>query len=266
MRIIVCVKQVPDMSEARMDREANTIVREGVASIINPYDIHAVEEGLRIIEKYGGSVTALSMGIPRAAETLKQVIGLGVNNAVLLTDKAFAGSDTLATCYTLSLAVKKINGFDMILCGKQTIDGDTAQVGPGLAEKLNIPYITNVVQFTEITNDYVVCKRLINKGWELVKTFLPALITVEKDINTPRFPCIKGIRKTINPDIKVWNAEDINAAYDRIGLKGSPTQVVKTFIPQSRAAAETIHGTAVEQAKKLISIFEGMHIKAGEKA
>lgn len=253
------------MTEAKMDREAKTIIREGVASIINPYDIHAVEEGLRIREERGGIVTALSMGIPRVAEMLKQLIAMGVDNAVLLTDRAFAGSDSLATCYILSKALKKLKDFDIILCGKQTIDGDTAQVGPGLAEKLGISHITNVVEIMKIAEDYIECRRAVDKGWELVKVSLPAVITVEKEINTPRFPTITGIRSMITPKIDIWDAEDINAEYDRIGLKGSPTQVVKTFIPQSKAAAETIVGTAIEQVGKLISIFDELHIKIRER-
>jgi hypothetical protein len=169
VKVIVCVKQVPDMTEAKMDREAKTIIREGVSSIINPYDIHAVEEGLRIREKKGGSVIALSMGIPSVVEMLKQIIAMGVDEGVLLTDKAFAGSDTLATSYTLSKAIEKINDFDIILCGKQTVDGDTAQVGPGLAEKLGIPHITNVVDIREIEENYIECKRTVENGWEVIK-------------------------------------------------------------------------------------------------
>jgi electron transfer flavoprotein beta subunit len=260
VKVIVCVKQVPDMTEAKMDREAKTIIREGVSSIINPYDIHAVEEGLRIREKKGGSVIALSMGIPSVVEMLKQIIAMGVDEGVLLTDKAFAGSDTLATSYTLSKAIEKINDFDIILCGKQTVDGDTAQVGPGLAEKLGIPHITNVVDIREIEENYIECKRTVENGWEVIKLPIPAVITVEKDINIPRFPNIKGIRNMKNPKIEIWNAENINIEYKHIGLKGSPTQVVKTFIPKSKVAAETIEGPTNNQVKKLISILNELHI------
>lgn len=260
MKIVVCVKQVPDMSEAKMDRKANTIVREGVSSIINPYDIHAVEEALRIKEKKGGSVTALSMGIPSTALMLKQLVTLGLDKAILLTDRAFAGSDTLATCYTLSKAIEKIKDVNIIICGKQTADGDTAQVGPSLAEMLNISHITNVVEIVNIEEQYITCRRAIDKGWELVKTPLPAVITVDKDINVPRFPTVTGIRNMRNAEIEIWNAESIEAEHEKLGLKGSPTQVVKTFIPQTKTASETITGPADEQAGKLISLFNKLHI------
>jgi electron transfer flavoprotein beta subunit len=263
MNIIVCAKQVPDMSEAKMDRETNTIIREGVSSIINPYDIHAIEEALRLKESTGGSVTILSMGIPDVAKMLRCILAMGADRAVLLTDRAFAGSDTLATSFALSKAVEKIGNFDLIMCGKQTIDGDTAQVGPEMAEKLGIPHVTNVVDITETDEEFIVCKKAIEKGWEVVRVSLPALITVEKDINTPRFPTIKGIRNMSNSEIKVWSSRDINADPGRIGLKGSPTQVVRTFIPPVKAAAETITGTPEEQAEKLISILNGMHIHIG---
>jgi electron transfer flavoprotein beta subunit len=260
VKVIVCVKQVPDMTEAKMDRETRTIVRKGVASIINPYDIHAVEEGLRIRDEKGGSVIALSMGIPSVAGMLKQVIAMGVDAGILLTDKAFAGSDTLATSYILSKAIKKIGNFDIIICGKQTIDGDTAQVGPGLAEKLGIPHITNVVEMKEIEKNYIICKRAVEKGWEVVKSPIPALITVEKNINIPRFPNIIGIRNMRNSKIETWNADDIDIECKYAGLKGSPTKVVKTFIPESKLAAEIIKGTVDYQVEKMISIFEELHV------
>jgi len=260
MKVIVCVKQVPDMTEARMDREKKTIVREGVPSIINPYDIHAVEEGLRIKDKKGGSVIALSMGIPSVAGMLKQILAMGVDRGILLTDKAFAGSDTLATSHILSKAIKKIGDFDIIICGKQTIDGDTAQVGPGLAEKLGIPHITNVVEIKEIEKNYIVCKRALEKDWEVVKSPIPLLITVEKNINVPRFPNIIGIKNMKNSTIEIWNASDIDVEYKYAGLKGSPTKVVKTFIPESKVAAEIIEGTVSYQVEKMISILSNLRI------
>lgn len=260
MKVIVCVKQVPDMTEARMDKEKKTIIREGVPSIINPYDIHAVEEALKIKDKKGGSVIALSMGIPSVAWMLRQLIAMGVDSGILLTDKAFAGSDTLATSYILSKAIRKIGDFDIIICGKQTIDGDTAQVGPGLAEKLGIPHITNVVEIKEAEKDYIVCKRAVEKGWEVVKSPVPVLITVEKNINIPRFPNIVGIMNMKNAKIETWNAGNINVDYRYAGLKGSPTKVIKTFIPETKVAAEVITGTVDYQVEKMMAIFDKLHI------
>lgn len=261
MRIIVCVKQVPDMTDAKMDRKANTIIRHGTSSIINPYDIHAVEEAIRISQHSCGIVTALSMGLYTAVDMLRNLIAMGVHEGVLLTDRAFAGSDTLATCYTLSKAIEKIKEYDLVLCGKQTVDGDTAQVGPGLAEKLKIPHVTNVVKIHKITPGKVLCQRKVDNGYELIRIPIPAVITVDKGINIPRFPDIKGIRAMKTAGINIWNAEDIGCEHDRIGIKGSPTQVVKTFIPASKAASEVIGGTAVEQVSKIIDIFDEMHIR-----
>lgn len=207
------------------------------------------------------------MGIPSVVQMLKQIIAMGADAGVLLTDKAFAGADTLATSYTLAKAIKKINNFDVIICGKQTIDGDTAQVGPGLAEKLGIPHVTNVVDIRKIGKDYIECKKIVEKGWEIVKLPIPTVITVEKDINIPRFPNIKGIRNMKNPKIEVWNADDIDGIEHKyIGLKGSPTQVVKTFIPESRVAAEMIEGTVNDQVEKLISILNKLHITVNSQA
>lgn len=261
LKIIVCVKQVPDMTNAKLDRKANTIIREGVTSIINPYDIHAVEEGLRIREKKGGSVIALSMGIPGAVRILKQIIAMGADRGILLTDRVFAGADTLATSYTLSKAIEKIRDFDIILCGKQTVDGDTAQVGPGLAEKLGVSHVTNVVEIMQLEEKYIICRRVVEKGWEIIKLPLPAVITVEKEINTPRFPNIKGIRNVKTPRIDVWCVDDIDIDCERIGLKGSPTKVVKTFIPESKIAAEVVKGTVDDQVNRLISILNELHIE-----
>ncbi|MDD5603113.1 MAG: electron transfer flavoprotein subunit beta/FixA family protein, partial [Eubacteriales bacterium] len=178
-----------------MNKETNTIIREGVESIINPFDTYAVEEGIRIKENTQGKATVLSMGIPSVAEMLKETIALGVDDAVLLSDRAFAGSDTWATAYALSMGVRKIGHYDLIICGKQATDGDTAQVGPSLAEKLGIPHITCVRKIEELRDGYIRCQRLTDDGYDVVETALPALITVVKEINEPRLPSLKGMIK-----------------------------------------------------------------------
>jgi len=191
MRIIVCVKQVPDVTEVKIDPKTNTLVREGVPSIMNPYDLHAVEAALQIKEKTSGKVTAITMGPPQAEEVLREAIAMGVDDAVLLTDRRFAGADTWATSYTLSQAAKKI-GFDLIICGKQAIDGDTAQVGPEMAEFLDIPHVAYVRKIEKIDSSEMVFERLMDDCYEKLLVSLPALITVVKELNNPRPPSIRG--------------------------------------------------------------------------
>lgn len=252
MDIIVCVKQVPGTNEVKINRETNTIVREGNNAIINPFDEYAIEEGVRIREKTGGKVTVISMGIPKVADLLRETIAVGVDDAVLLTDRAFASADTLATSYALALGIKKLGKFDLVICGKQAIDGDTAQVGPSLAEKLGIPHTTNVRKIEEIRDGYIRCQRMTDDGYEIIEMTLPALITVVKEINEPRLPSIKGRLRAKNFEVKVLSAKDIEADTDLCGLKGSATQVIKTFTPVHEVKAEMIGGTAREQAKTLV--------------
>jgi electron transfer flavoprotein beta subunit len=251
LNVIVCIKQVPSTNEVKINQETHTIIREGVEAIINPFDMYAIEEGLRIRGKMGGKVTILSMGIPSVAELLREAISLGADEAILLSDKAFAGSDTLATSYTLSMGIKKIGEYDLIICGKQATDGDTAQVGPSLAEKLGIPHTTYVRKIEAIEEGYIRCQRLTDDGYEVVEMSLPALITVVKEINEPRLPSLKGMMRAKKAVINTWNAEDINADKDLCGLKGSPTQVIKTFTPIHDIKSEILEGKPEEQARKL---------------
>ena len=251
LNIIVCVKQVPATNEVKINKETNTIIREGVEAIINPFDSYAVEEGLRIKDRLGGKVTVMSMGIPSVADLLKETIGLGVDDAVLLSDRAFAGADTLATSYALSMGVRKIGACDLIICGKQATDGDTAQVGPSLAEKLGIPHTTYVRIIEEIGEGYIRCQRLTEDGFEVIEMPLPAVITVVKEINEPRLPSIKGMMRAKKAVVSVWTADDIGADKNLCGLKGSPTQVVRTFVPVHDIQSEMIEGAPDEQAAKL---------------
>ncbi len=258
MNIVVCVKQVPGTTEVKMNKETNTIIREGVESIINPFDTYAVEEGLRIKDKSGGRVTVLSMGIPAVSELLKTTIGLGVDDAVLLSDRAFAGADSLATAYALSMGIKKIGDADLIICGKQATDGDTAQVGPSLAEKLGYPHTTYVRKIEEIGEDYIRCQRMTEDGYEVIEMPLPAVITVVKEINEPRLPSLKNMMRAKKAVVNVWTADDIGADKSLCGLKGSPTQVVKTFVPMHEVVSEMIEGDAAQQAQRLAEKLMGM--------
>ena len=267
MKVIVCVKQVPGTTEVKMNKETNTIIREGVEAVINPFDSYAVEEGLRIKERAGeGKVTVLSMGIPSVADILKETIALGADETVLLSDRAFAGADTLATAYALSMAIKKIGEFDIILCGKQATDGDTAQVGPSLAEKLGIPHTTYVRKIEEIKDGVIRCQRMTDDGYEVIEMPLPAVITVVKEINEPRLPSLKGMMRSKKAEIPVWTLADVGADPELCGLKGSPTQVVETFVPEHNINSEMIEGEPKEQANKLADILLLMqfHVEQGE--
>lgn len=252
MHFVVCIKQVPDTTNVRINPETNTLIREGVESIINPFDMYAIEESIRLKERTGGKVTALSMGPPQAEAALREAISMGVDEGILVSDRAFAGSDTWATSYTLVMALRKINDFDIILCGKQASDGDTAQVGPGIAAHLDLPQITYVRKIEEIDEKHVVAERLLEKGHEVIDSPVPCLLTVVKEINEPRLPSLKGKMAAKKAQIVTWTAEDIQADEKKIGLDGSPTKVVKIFSPPPREGGEILTGEPHEVAAGLV--------------
>lgn len=252
MHILVCIKQVPDTNDVKIDPETNTLMREGVDSIINPFDMYAIEESLRLKERVGGKVTALSMGPPQAEAALREAISMGVDGAILLSDRAFAGSDTWATSYTLSAAIRKIGDVDVILCGKQASDGDTAQVGPGIATHLDLPQVTYVRKIEEIDEQHVTAERLLDTGYEVIETPVPCLLTVVKEINEPRLPSLKGKLAARKADIPTWTAADIEAEPGKVGLEGSPTKVVRIFTPPNREGGEMLEGDPVEVAATLV--------------
>jgi electron transfer flavoprotein beta subunit len=255
MNIIVLVKQVPDTSEVKINRETNTLIRDGVPSIINPFDMYAIEEALRLREQYGGKVTAVTMGPPQASEALKEAVAMGVDDVVLVSDRAFAGADTWATSYTLAMGIKKIGNFDLVIAGKQAIDGDTAQVGPETADMLGIPFVAYIRKVEKVEPGKMTLERMMDEGYDVVETSLPALITVVKEINQPRFPSLKGKMKAKSLKVATLSAKDIQADENMIGLKGSPTKVVRIFPPAPRGQREILTGTIEQQvdlvAKKL---------------
>ena len=255
MNIVVCIKQVPATTEVKMNKDTNTIIREGVESIINPFDMYAIEEALRIRDRLGGKVTVMSMGIMTVSDQLREAIALGADDTILVNGREFAGSDTLATAYALSMAIKKIGAVDLVICGKQATDGDTAQVGPSLAEKLGVPHTTYVRKIEDIHDGYIRCQRMTEDGYEVIEMPLPAIITVVKEINEPRLPSIKGMMRSKKAIIAIWNAENIGADKCRCGLKGSPTQVIKTFTPVHDIKSESIEGSVDEQAFRVIEIL-----------
>ncbi len=255
MNIIVCIKQVPDTSEVKINRETNTLIREGVPSIINPFDLYAIEEALRLREQHGGKVTAVTMGPPQAAEALKDAVAMGVDDAVLISDRAFAGADTWATSYTLARGIKKIGNFDLVIAGKQAIDGDTAQVGPETAEMLGVPFIAYIRKIEQVKDGAMIAERMMDEGYDVVETGLPAFITVVKEINQPRLPSLKGKMRAKNLKVTTLSCKDITADENQCGLRGSPTKVVKIFPPAPRGQREILSGAIEEQvgyvAKKL---------------
>ncbi|RJQ47195.1 MAG: electron transfer flavoprotein subunit beta/FixA family protein [Nitrospiraceae bacterium] len=252
MNIVVCIKQVPDTAEIKINPETNTLMREGVPSIINPFDLHALEAGLQIKEKSGGKVTVLTMGPPQAEVALREAISMGADEAVLLSDRAFAGSDTWATSYTLAQAIRKL-GADIIFCGKQAIDGDTAQVGPETAEFLGIPHISYIRKIDEVTERSIRVQRLMDEGYDVVESSLPVLLTVVKELNQPRMPSLKGKMAAKKTEIKKMGKDEIQADENNIGLKGSPTQVKNIFAPEVKAERKMIEGSPEEQVNALIN-------------
>ena len=264
MKTIVCVKQVPASNKVKMDPETNTIIRDGVESKINPYDKNALEAALATKENNGGTITAISMGIPSVKSMLQEVMSLGVDETVLLTDRKFAGADTLATAYVLVKAISHISDYNLIICGKMATDGDTAQVGPMIAEMLGIPVINNVSEIVDIDDERIVCKKVTDYHIELVETTLPALITVLKDINVPRLPSLPQFIKTCHFPVLKWGADQFEIDEGKIGLNGSPTQVVKTFVPDSMALGLMIEGSASKQAKDIRQILTKLKISHKE--
>jgi len=256
MNIIVCIKQVPDTTQVKIDPETNTLIREGVTSIINPFDVYAIEEGVRLKEKFGGKTTVITMGPPQAEAALREAVSLGCDEAVLIGDRAFAGSDTLATGYTLAAAIKKISDYDLIICGKQASDGDTAQVGPGIATQLDIPQVTYVKKIERIEDKTMVVERMTEEGFEIVQTSLPCLLTVVKEINEPRLPSLKGKMKAKKLEIPCWKAIDLDVDESQLGLTGSPTWVSKIFTPPPRPKGELFTGDADEAVNKLVDFLK----------
>lgn len=257
MKIVVLIKQVPDSTDVKIDPVTNTLKREGVKAVINPFDVYAIEEAVRIKERLGeGEVVAVTMGPPQAEEALREAISLGCDSGILLSDRKFAGSDTWATSYTLSQALRKIPDTLLILCGKQASDGDTAQVGPGISTHLDLPQVTYVKKIESIDKTKAVVHRMTEEGYDIVETPLPALLTVVKEINVPRLPSLKGKMKAKSAQIPMWTAADIACEADKIGLDGSPTRVMKVFSPAPREGGQILKGETEDVAKKIADIIK----------
>jgi len=263
LNIVICIKQVPDTTNIKINPETNTLIREGVESIINPFDMYAIEEALRIKEKLGGKVTALSMGPPQVEEALRTAISMGVDEAILLSDRAFAGADTWATSYALAAAIRKMSKVGIILMGKQAIDGDTGQVGPGVAEHLKLPHITDIRKIEEISEKEITCERLLEDGYLRLKVKLPIIMTVVKEINEPRLPSLRGKMAAKKAEILTWNAEYVETPVELIGLNGSPTQVMRIFTPPKPGGGKVFQGEPADTVAELLAELKKGGIQLG---
>ncbi|MGQ9454392.1 MAG: electron transfer flavoprotein subunit beta/FixA family protein [Armatimonadota bacterium] len=264
MKICVCIKQVPATTDVKIDPETNTLVREGIENQVNPFDLYALEEAVRTKERRNAegdpsTVTAISMGPPWAEEALREAISLGADDAILLSDKAFAGADTWCTSYALAKALQKLNP-DLVFCGMQAIDGDTGQVGPGIAAHLNFAQAAYVAKIEFMDNRKLIARRLIEDGYEVVEVALPAVLTVVKEINEPRTPSLRGKMNAKKAQIPVWGPADIGADPDKIGLRGSPTQVIKVMTPPCRSGGEKYEGEPEELAEKLFDVLKCLEV------
>ena len=269
MHLAVCVKQVPDTTEVRIDPETNTLVREGVPSILNPDDAHACDAAVELKERYGGKVTVVCMGPPQAVDVIRECISFGADRGILVSDRPFAGADTWATSYTVGLALKRLDAeekIDMILCGKQAIDGDTAQVGPGLARRMGIPQVTyacGVEQVDEKQKTARVLRRL-EKGIEVVQAPIPCLLTCVEEMNEIRYASLPNMIRAARYQPETWRKDDIRADDGLLGLKGSPTMVARIFPPPPRDPGEMLAGGTQDPAlaaqalvDKLVEFVEG---------
>ena len=264
MHFVCCLKQVPDTAEVKIDPQTNTLIRSGVESIANPFDVVALEEALRLKERYGGKVTALSMGPPQAENVLREALSLGADEAILLSDRPFAGADTLATSYTLGKAIERLNRelpVDLIFCGKQAIDGDTAQTGPGIATRLGYTQLTYVVQVEWIDESkrQIRVKRKVEGGVEVIQGPLPVLLTAELELAEPRRASLPLLIHSLRAEVTHWDAKAIEAEPKKLGLKGSPTWVKRIFSPPVREggpkfyAQEDLPGAVEQSLETLLS-------------
>ena len=238
MNIVVCVKQVPDTTVVKIDPKTGTLIRDGVPSIINPEDKHALEAALQLKEAHGGKVTVVSMGLPMAKAALREALCMGADEAILLTDRVLGGADTLATSKSLAGVIKKLD-YDIVFAGRQAIDGDTAQVGPEIAEHLNIPQVT-YVQDVKVEGDSLIVNRALEDGHQIVEVKTPCLLTAIETLNEPRYMNVANIFATNDNDIKVMSADDIDVDKSELGLKGSPTKVKKSMTKEVKGAGELV--------------------------
>lgn len=261
MNIVVTIKQVPDTTDVKMDPETHNLVREGVPSVINPCDLYALELACRLKESHGAVVTALSMGPPQAVDALREAIARGADGGILLSDPLFAGADTLATSYTLARAVRMIGRVSLVISGCLAADGETGQVPPGIAEELGVALLPLVSEVCGIDESTITVRCLTETGYVVVSSRLPAVVTVSKGANQPRFPTLESMISAESRDVEIWDATAIQADPSRVGLSGSPTRVIKTFKPDFRRRGQRIEGSAEKQAGELLRLMGSLTIR-----
>ncbi len=261
LHIVACIKQVPDTKIIKMNPKTNTMDRASAPAILNPYDAHAVEEAVRLKNRYGGTVSVVTMGPPPAVKAIKKCVEIGADEGYLITDRAFAGADTLATSYSLTKALEKIariKPIDLIICGKMTIDGDTGQVGPGIARRLDIPPLTSVKKVVEVNKEkgYAIVHRKLEDGYEVIQSTLPCLFSVEKEINEVPYSPLSNMIRAARYQPHIWSVDDLEGV-DRtlLGLKGSPTIVSKVWPPEKPKGGEILNGTPQEQSARILSLL-----------
>lgn len=260
MKILVCVKQVPDTNEVKIDPVKGTLIRDGVPSILNPDDANALEAALMLKDKDPDvEIAVLTMGPPQAGYMLRECLAMGADEAYLLSDRAFGGADTCATSTTIAAGIRKVEGVDVILAGRQAIDGDTAQVGPQVAQRLGIPVVT-YVQSIRMDEDKVTVQRQMEDGYEVVEVKLPCLLTCVKELNEPRYMSVGGIVDAYQKDITVWNHMDVELDPADCGLNASPTQVFRSFTPPQKGKGEMLSGTVQEMAEALVGKLAEKHL------
>ncbi|AYF54671.1 electron transfer flavoprotein subunit beta [Clostridium sp. K25] len=257
MKIVVCLKQVPDTNQVKIDPVTGTLIREGVPSIINPEDKNALEEALRIKDEKGATVTVISMGPPQAEAALREAMAMGADDAILISDRAFAGADTLATSHALAGALKKLD-YDIIFAGRQAIDGDTAQVGPEIAEHLQLPQIT-YVEKVDVEGDKLTVRRALENGYEVLEVQTPCLLTAIKELNEPRYMDMRNVFGLFEREVKVWSADDIDVDKALLGLKGSPTKVKRSMTKEAKGQGEVVNMPVKEAAAYAASKLKEKH-------
>ncbi|MCF7886429.1 MAG: electron transfer flavoprotein subunit beta/FixA family protein [Candidatus Marinimicrobia bacterium] len=264
MKLIVPIKQVPETSNVKMDPETGTMVRSGVEQIINPLDLYAIEAAIRLKEKFGGEIITLTMGPPSADKALREAIAMGCDRGILLSHKDFAGADTWSTSYVLAKAIEKIGDYDVIFCGERATDGDTGQVGPGIASWLKIPFLTYVSGIDQTNQETMTVERNVEAGYQILKIQKPCLFTVVKEINFPRLPTLKGKKKARDIEIPTWTPQNIDVDPENLGLNGSPTRVVKISKPKVSREGEKLMPESDQEIEdsvgKLIEYFEKLEI------
>lgn len=257
MNIVVCLKQVPDTNEVRIDPKKGTLIREGVPSIINPDDKNALEEALVLKEELDAKVTVVSMGPPQAEVALREALAMGADEAILITDRAFAGADTLATSRALAGAIKKLD-YDIVFAGRQAIDGDTAQVGPEIAEHLNLPQVT-YVEKVKLEGSELKVRRALEDGYENIRVKMPVLLTAIKELNEPRYMNMRGIFGAFEKEVKIWTADDIDVDKSLLGLSGSPTKVKRSSTKEAKGQGEVVNMPPKEAAAYAASKLKEKH-------